>query len=354
MDVSGKTLKLVLTVLAILLSIYLLGQLRGFFGDIWSVLKALVIPFLIALIIMYLLEPIVNLLTARRVPRGLAIIVIYCAFVLLLVVVILNAIPMINRQFTQLGEHLPALIKQADHWLEALNQRKQYLPEAVRKGLESALTQSEQHITQYAAGVLSVLSGTLNALFIIVTVPFLAFYMLKDARVIGRGMIRLAPAKHRDHVRLILSGVDETLGSYVRGQLLVMAAVGVLTYAGLLVVHMPYALLLATFLAIADLIPYIGPIIGAAPALLLALAISPQMALKVLLVNLIVQQCEGNLLSPQIMGRTLKLHPMAIVAALLVGGEIGGVLGLMVAVPVLAVCKVVWQNIRKVREGADS
>ncbi|MDQ0190515.1 AI-2E family transporter [Alicyclobacillus cycloheptanicus] len=354
MDVSGKTLRIVLTVFAILLSIYLLGQLRGFIHDIWVVLKALVIPFLIALVITYLLEPLVNLLTARKVPRGIAIIVIYCAFVLLVIVAVLNAIPMVNRQFAQLGEHLPALIAQANHWLDELNQRKQYLPEAVRKGLESALTQSEQHVTEYAASVLSMVNSTVNALFIIVTVPFIAFYMLKDAKAIGRGMVRLAPLRYREEVAAVLSAVDQTFGSYVRGQLLVMLAVGVLTYAGLLVVHMPYALLLALFLAIADLIPYIGPIIGAAPALLLALAISPQMALKVLIVNVIVQQCEGNLLSPQIMGRTLKLHPLSIVAALLIGGEVGGVLGLMVAVPVLAVCKVVWQTVRELRGGDEA
>ncbi len=350
MDVSSRTLRVVLTVLAVLLCIYLFGQIRGFIYDIWGILRALVIPFLVALIITYLLEPLVNLLTARKVPRGVAIIVIYCAFILLMVVAVLNAIPMVNRQIAQLGQHLPALIAQADHWLDELTRRKQYLPEAVRKGIESSLQQSEQHLTQYAAGALTMLSGTINVLFIAFTIPFLAFYMLKDAKAIGRGIVKLSPERYRDDVKRTLRGIDQTLGSYVRGQLLVMLAVGVLTYAGLLVVRMPYSLLLALFLALSDLIPYIGPVIGAAPAVLLALAISPQMAMKVLIVIVIVQQAEGNLLSPQIMGRSLKLHPMAIVAALLIGGEVGGMLGLLVAVPVLAVLKVVWQNVRDIRE----
>lgn len=350
---SSRTLRIVLTVLAVLLCIYLFGQIRGFIYDVWAILRALVIPFLAALIITYLLEPLVNILTARRVPRGVAIIVIYCAFILFMVVAVLNAIPMVNRQIDQLGRHLPALISQADHWLDELTRRKQYLPEAVRKGIESSLQQSEQHVTRYAAGALTMLSGTINALFIAFTIPFLAFYMLKDAKVIGRGIVKLSPERYRDDVKRTLQGIDQTLGSYVRGQLLVMLAVGVLTYAGLLVVRMPYALLLALFLALSDLIPYIGPVIGAAPAVLLALAMSPQMALKVLIVIVIVQQAEGNLLSPQIMGRSLKLHPMAIVAALLVGGEVGGMLGLLVAVPVLAVLKVVWQNIRDIRQPTE-
>lgn len=131
-----------------------------------------------------------------------------------------------------------------------------------------------------------------------------------------------------------------------------MLAIGVLAFIGYLIIGMPYALLLALFLAITDIIPYIGPIIGIAPAVLIALTVSPALLIKVVIVNIIVQQCEGNLLSPQIMGRTLKLHPMAIVAALLIGGELAGLVGLILAVPVLAVLKVVWMQLTDERRSA--
>lgn len=346
MDFSGKYFRIVGSVFMTLLCIYLVGQLRGFFHDIWMVCKALLIPFLAAMVVAYLLQPIVELLVRRRVPRGAAILIIYVAFALIVVIAVLQAIPQVAKQMTQLGNHIPEIITKTDRWLDEMAARKQYLPDALRRGVEAALSQFEQNLTSYATRLIFMLTSTVSAVFIAFVVPFLVFYMLKDARAMGRAFIHLVPKPYRSQAKEILSSVDTTLGSYVRGQLLVMVAVGILTYAGFLVVGMPYALLLALFLAAMDIIPYLGPFIGAAPALILAFSISPTMALKVLIVNLIVQQCEGNLISPQIMGRTLHLHPMAIVAALLLGGEIGGVLGMICAVPVLAVVKVVYTNIR--------
>jgi len=345
-DISGRYLKVITSVLLTLLCVYLLSQLRGFIYDVWIVLKALIVPFLISMVVAYVLQPIVELLARRRVPRGVAVMIIYFAFLLLLVIGLLNLIPHAVSQFNQLIAHIPTLVQQADRWLDEMSRRKDYLPPAVQRGVEAALLKVEHNVTGYAAGAFSILSGTLGFVFIILVVPFLVFYMLKDAKAIGRGMIRLTPQHRRQQMQEILSGIDKTLGSYVRGQLLVMVIVGVLTYAGLLVVRMPYPLLLSAFLAITNMVPYLGSFIGAAPALLLAASVNPQMVLKVLVVNVIVQQLEGNLISPQIMGRTLHLHPMSIVAVLLIGGEVGGVLGLVVAVPVLAVIKVIWVHVQ--------
>lgn len=341
----NKSLRIALTTLAVLLCIYYVGQLRGFFHDIWSVLQAVLFPFLAALVATYVLQPIVELLVLRRVPRPIAILLIYIAFILLCVVAILHAIPVVSRQFTQLAQSMPNLMANLNGWIDEFGRQKQYLPDAVRTGIEAALAQVERNITAYAAGAFTVITNAVGTIFAAFVVPFLVFYMLKDARAIGRGIIHLLPERYRAKVRDLLTGVDETLGRYIRGQLIVMLAVGILTYAGYLVIGMPYALLLALFVGIVDVVPFLGPFIGAAPALLLALSQSPVLALKVLVVNVIVQQCEGNLLGPQIMGKSLSLHPMAIVAALLIGGELGGVLGLIAAVPILAVGKVVWMHL---------
>ncbi|MCL6598246.1 MAG: AI-2E family transporter [Alicyclobacillus macrosporangiidus] len=345
-DASTKYLRTVLSVLATLACLWLIAQLRGFLHDLWTILKVVAIPFLAAMVVTYLLQPVVELLVRRRVPRGIAILIIYLMFAVLAVVVILQAIPVVSRQLTQLGQHLPDMIRQADGWIDGIAARRQYLPDALRRGVETALAQAEQNLTRYVTRAVSMLTSTVGAVFMAFVVPFLVFYMLKDGRALGRALLHLFPPQYRDEAREILMDIDTTLGRYVRGQMLVMAAVGVLTYAGYLVVGMPYALLLALFLAVMDLIPYLGPFIGAAPAILLALTVSPQLALKVLVVNAIVQQLEGNLIQPQIMGRTLDLHPVAIVAAVLIGGEVGGVLGLVCAVPLLAVAKVIYTGVR--------
>lgn len=331
-----------LGILLSLLCVYYLGQLRGFFHDIWGVLSAVLFPFLIAMVLTYILQPVVEMLVQRKVPRTMAILMIYFVLLLLAVITCLNTIPVITRQFTQLMDNLPGLVQQGNNWIDAVVKRKQYLPDAVRVGLESAVTQAENAMTGSVSHIFSVITNAVSTIFAAFVVPFLVFYMLKDARTMGQGLVRLFPKSKREKAREVLAGVDETLGSYIRGQMLVMLAVGTLTYIGYLIIGMPYAMLLAILLAVGDMVPYLGPFIGAAPSILLALPFGWIMVVKVLIVNVIVQQCEGNLISPQIMGRTLRLHPMAIVAALLIGGEVAGLIGLIVAVPVLAVGKTLW------------
>lgn len=346
MDKSTRYLKTALSVLVTLACLYVLGQLRTFLQDVWNIIYVVLLPFLIALVISYLLQPIVELLVRRRVPRGMAILMIYGVFIVFLAVAILQAIPAINRQFVELTTHFPVFLQHANGWLDTVSQHTKYLPDAARKGIESALAKVEQNITGSIAGLLTMVTGTLNALFVAFVIPFIVFYLLKDSDVFGRGVLRLTPHRFRPHVKVILAGIDATLGGYVRGQLLVMLVVFVLTYAGFLIIRMPYALLLALFLGSVDVIPFLGPVLGAAPAIVLALSISPQMALKVLVVNLVVQQLEGNLISPQIMGKSLHLHPMAIVAALLLGGEVGGIVGLICAVPLLALGKELYTDLK--------
>lgn len=342
---SNRYFRSVLSIFVTLLCVYLIGQLRGFFSDIWAVLCAVIYPFVTALIVSYVLEPVVEMLTKRRVPRSASILLIYFTFLVIVVIVVLNTVPVVVRQVTQLANSMPSIIAQINGWIDMVNSHKQYLPDAVRLGVENALNQVEKGFTGSFSKIFTFISGALNTIFIAFVVPFLVFYMLKDAKAIGRGIVRLTPKSRRDQVHALLMSIDETLGNYIRGQFLVMAAIGILSFTGYLIIGMPYALLLALFLACADIVPYLGPFIGAAPAVILAFTVSPAMVLKVLIVNLIVQQCEGNLISPQIMGKSLKLHPMAIVAALLIGGEVGGILGLIAAVPMLAVLKVVWVNV---------
>jgi len=351
---SRRYFRVVASVLVTLTCVYLVGLLRSFFVDIWGVAEVLVIPFVAALVVSYILQPVVNLLVRRRVPRSVAILVIYFSFILFIVIMAMNSIPLITKQLSELITRLPDLVRQTDIWLDNLTRQKQYLPDAAKQAVENGINQLENGLTRYIGSLLGMVTSAVNAIFIAFVVPFLVFYMLKDARAIGRFIVQLMPIHYRGDMKQLLLGVDDMLGRYVRGQLLIMLAVGILTYAGLLVIHMPYALTLALFMGLADLIPYIGSFLGAVPAVLLGLFISPQMALKVLVVNVIVQQLEGNLISPQIMGRTLQLHPMLIVAALLVGGKMAGILGMVAAVPVVAVMKVVVRQVREIRHSGGA
>lgn len=148
--------------------------------------------------------------------------------------------------------------------------------------------------------------------------------MLKDIQSIERTLLTLLPKKQRKPILRLLRDVDDALGNYIRGQFLVCVVVGVLAYIGYLIVGLPYALLMAALVAVFNVIPYLGPIFGLIPSLFVALTVSPKTAVGVVIVNLFVQMLEGNVISPQIVGRSLHMHPLFIILALLVGGEIGG------------------------------
>jgi predicted PurR-regulated permease PerM len=341
----GRTLYTLLVTLVLLACIYLLWELRDVLRLVWSVISAVLTPFLISVIIAYLLNPLVARLHQRGVPRGASILIIYVVFFLLITVLLLNAIPRFIDQLRDLGEHLPQLIEQVDAWMDGFNEDKKRLPDALRKALDSNLNTLEEKTTAMITKTLEAAGNTIESAIGWFVVPFLVFYMLKDLKVMEKAVITFFPRQNRQEIIRLLRSIDEALGNYIRGQLLVATAVGVLAYIGYLIVGMPYAIILALIVAVTNIIPYIGPFIGAAPAVMLAFTVSPFMVLKVLIVNLLIQQLEGNLIGPYLIGRTLKLHPMLIIFALLLGGEMFGILGLILAIPVIAVGKVIVQHV---------
>lgn len=334
-----------LLALVILGSIFLLTQLRELFAHIWQFLKVVLTPFLVAIIISYMLNPIVTKLVNRGVPRGASIIMIYVIFFSGITLFLINTLPLFIEQVREFAEYLPVLIQQVDRWLDHLNDGTRSLPPAVRIAVENNLDSLQNVVTQTTGNFLATLGKSVEQILIAFVVPFLVFYMLKDLKVMERTVVALLPTRYRSEWVQLLKSIDDALGNYVRGQLLVMLVVGVLVYLGYLMIGMPYSLMLALIVAITNIIPYVGPFIGAAPAIILAFTVSPAMALKVLVINLIVQQLEGNIISPQIVGKSLNLHPLLIILTLLLGGEMGGIMGLILAVPIVAVIKVILQHV---------
>lgn len=341
----SRTLYTLLITLVLLACLYLLWELRDVLQLIWAVLSAVLTPFLVAVIIAYLLNPLVARLHQRGVPRGASIVVIYIVFFMLITVLLINAIPLFIDQLRELSEHLPQLIEEFDSWMDGFNRDKQRLPDAVRKAIDSNLTTLESKVTRMITKTLESAGNTIEGAVGWFVVPFLVFYMLKDLKVMEKTVITFFPRQKRQEIIRLFRSIDEALGNYIRGQLLVATVVGTLSYIGYLIVGMPYGIILALIVAVTNIIPYVGPFIGAAPALMLAFTVSPFMALKVLIVNLIVQQLEGNVIGPYLIGRTLKLHPMLIIFALLLGGEVFGIVGLILAIPVVAVGKVILQHV---------
>lgn len=342
---SNRKIYPALMTLTILGIIFMLVQIAPLLKGLFSFLKKVLMPYLIAVIISYLLNPVVNILSGRAVPRSVAVLLIYTLFIVSICIVFINMTPMLNIQMNELAEHLPQWNMQMQSWIQQYNDNKYMLPESVQAGIEKSLNRLEQAITDGVGKLVTGLGTTLNQLFLALIVPFLVYYMLKDAQVIERSFVTLFPGHRRKEIMRVMRDIDEALGNYVRGQLLVCLAVGILAYIGYLIIGLPYALLLAGLVALFNIIPYLGPFFGAIPAVLVALTISNKMVLYVIGVNLVVQMLEGNVISPQIVGRTLHMHPLFIIFALLVGGEVGGILGMILAVPFFAVGKVILEHV---------
>ena len=324
--------------------LFLLLQIRPLFIIVFGFLKAVLVPFIIALIISYILNPVVNLLNHRKVPRTIAVLIIYAVFIVSLIVIFMNLTPMFMKQLNELNEHLPEFTMKAQSFMIMLNENDM-LPESVRMGINSAIYEAEKGMAESIAGFVRRIDSTLNIVFTAFIIPFLAFYMLKDFQLIEKTVLTFVPTKHKRRVIRLVTDIDKALGNYIRGQLLVCVIIGLCAYIGYWLIGLPYPLLLASVVAIFNIIPYVGPFFGAAPALVVASTVSWKMVLLTALVNVACQVLEGNVVSPQVVGRTLHMHPLMIIFALLVGGEIGGIVGLILAVPTFAVAKVIIHHV---------
>ncbi|BAU27054.1 putative PurR-regulated permease PerM [Aneurinibacillus soli] len=333
------------TALLIVGIVYLAGQVSPFFLAVCMVVKKVLTPFFLGLVVAYLLNPVVTFLTNHHFPRGLAIFLIYTLFLLFVAFVIINGGPVIMRESRELSGKLPELVFTYREWLGQIQIQQADSPFPLHSGLTGGLRRIELAVNSYVAGLFTEVDDWLDRLLLVMLIPFIVFYMLKDMKTMQQGTLLLVPPRHRSTARRILHDIDYALGQYIRGQLIVCAVVGVLAYVGYFLIGLPYAGVFALLVAVTNIIPYIGPFFGAVPAILFALTISWKVALYAVIVNLIIQILEGNIVSPFIVGRSLHLHPLFIILAVTIGGEIAGLAGLIFAVPVVACLKVVIEHV---------
>jgi len=325
--------------------IVLLWHLRVVLAWLWDVLKLILVPLVISMIMAYLLNPVVNVLHRRKMPRSAAVLLIYGTFLLLTAILFVNLFPVFVRQMRDLMEHLPEWTTQLQGWLHEVYRQRLMLPETLQESIERAIATAQDWFTDQTARFVRRLPSTVEPLVMALTVPFITFYLLKDHQLMERLVKLLVPTDKRRDIMRLLGDIDRALGNYIRGQLIVAALIAVLAYVGYWLIGLPYPLLLAVIVGVMDIIPYLGPYLGAVPALLVALTVSPKMVLFVVVVNVLVQLVEGNVLSPWIVGRTVDLHPLTIIFAVLVGGKVAGLMGSLLAVPFVVVAKVVAVHI---------
>jgi|SRR5690625_106901 len=331
------------------LFIFLLVKLFPFYKVLMSFLLRLSAPFFIAALIAYLLYPIIETLHKHHIHKGLAILLIYVLFFGGVSYVIYRVYPAVIHQLKDLNEHLPQFIQMYEELIYALYESTSFLPEAVHDQFDQIITRIESSLEKTLGKLLSWLTKIFDLLVLITVIPVLVFYFLKDYAKIKSYFKQFIPEKYHHHVRLLAQAIDKNFGNYIRGQLIVSSFVSLATFIAFHFLNVKYSLLLAIIMGLTNIIPYFGPIIGAVPAVAIALTTSVNLVIFVLIAIFGVQLIESNLLSPYIVGKSVNIHPIAIIFALLFGGQLSGVLGMILAVPLLVILKVVMSHILMMR-----
>jgi predicted PurR-regulated permease PerM len=340
LDIRVKWFYRIGFLLLLLIAIYVFLKIGNVWMPILKVAAIIIFPFAIAAFITYLLHPIVEKLHEKGLHRGLSILVIYLIFFGGIGFALYKGIPAIIDQLKDLSESAPVFAEQYRGWITQLQDQTRAWPDGLQTRIYDGIDAFEKKLDSLLTMIVNMSINFLNSALIMMLIPFIAFYMLKDFPLIKRAVWYITPKKWRKKGTLFLKDVDESLGNYIRGQLLVCVIIGSVSALMFWTFHLKYSLLLGLIVGVTNVIPYFGPIIGAVPAVIIATTMSVKMVLITLVIVFGLQFLEGNILSPLIVGKSLHMHPLVIMLALTTGGEIGGILGLILAVPVLVVLKV--------------
>lgn len=333
--------------------IFVFTKIRFVFSPVFTFFQTLFAPFLIAGFLFYLLNPLVKMLMKIRikefkVKRPLAIAIVFLLLISVLGLVISFFIPRLIEQIKSLVIGLPGYLGELQRFLTNLfnNSHIDWLQKvdlhSYMNKFEGSLTSVLKKFILSLTTSLGSVIGTITSVTVtLVTVPFILFYMLKDGEKLVPTVEKFFPEHNRSKVARLLHEMSATLSRYISGQMIECLFVGTFSAIGYSMTGIPYALLVGLFAGITNIIPYLGPYIGLMPALFLAFSKSLPTVFWVIVVCIVVQQLDGNLVYPNVIGKSLHLHPLTIIIILLVAGNIAGLLGMILGVPLYAVTKVV-------------
>ncbi|MGZ0038633.1 AI-2E family transporter [Paenibacillus ottowii] len=344
---NNKFVIFLLVLLLIGLNILVLTKISYIFTPVIVLLKTIILPVILSGVLYYLLNPLVDVLERNKVKRVYSIIVLFLLIIGIIAIVITSVIPVIRDQIQGLIQNVPAYTEQVKQQFERLigsNFVNQFQNTIQIDPSELASKASEKlsgFINNAWTGVGSFLGVITETVLAIATVPFILFYLLKDGHKLPHWILKMLPPMLRKETDRIMTEMNHQVSSYIRGQIIVSFCIGVLLYIGYLIIGLDYSLTLAVIASFTSVVPYLGPAIAITPALIVALVTSPVMLLKMVIVWTVVQLIEGKFISPQIMGKSLRVHPITIIFVILTAGNLFGVVGIVLAVPGYAVLKVI-------------
>lgn len=344
--INNKAVSVLLITFLVFLNIYMLTRISFIFRPLGIVFNIVGPPLIFSIIFYYLLNPVVDWLVKKRFSRLTAIAFVFSLIILLIIGGANYIVPIIREQIETFITNWPSywnsLIEQLDSFLNT-GAFTDFMDEVRETNVLETLTNQASTVVNATVGGIGSFIGTVTQVFItLITMPFILYYLLKDGRDIPYTFSKYIPTKARPTVNKLFGEINQQVSYYVRGQLIVAVSVSIMFWIGYSIIGLEFALTLSIFAGFLNLIPYLGSFLAAIPAVIIAIVHSPFMLFKLLIVFGIEQILESRVISPQVIGNTLKIHPTIIIFLLLIGGRLFGVFGVIFGIPGYAIIKIIF------------
>ncbi|OWR29920.1 AI-2E family transporter [Saccharibacillus sp. O23] len=332
---------------ALILLIIFLGTLVKFiFTPVVSLVSSLVVPLLIAAFFYYPLRPLVRYLERKKWRRSWSVMLIFAIFILLIAGSSLWVWPTLRDQIESFVENAPQLAQDAVNQVQMLQNNptiSRFIPsdsaqnKEILDRLSGVLDTSLNWLSSNLTGMFSFIS---SFVLVIATFPILLYFLLRDDHKLPPQLMKIFPANQKDDGKVMLNEMDDALNSFIAGRVIVNLLLCVLLYIGFVIIDLPYSLLLVIISFFLNFIPFIGAFLAGVPVGIVGLIESPSMAIWSIVIVIVAQLIQNNLLEPLVFGKQLDMHPLTVIVLLLVGGDVMGILGMLICIPIYMVVKI--------------
>jgi len=341
--------KIILWIILGLFSLYFINALFNKYQLVSDTFFTIIISIIIA----YFLNPLVNFFEKKGLQRTLATLAVYLLILGVFIVLFILVLPRTGRELRRLATNLPDYITSLTQWSESFYNKYTNtvgeMPE-IMVSVEKIFSQNIEMIQSgLATGVEKFVLGVVGMFSRIISwilTPILTFYFLADKDQFIQWIKKMIPESKKEEVFVLAREIDGALSSFIRGRLFMAVAVGIATTIFLFIVGVEFAIVIGFITGLADIIPYIGPFLGFVPAVIFAFMASPIKAVWVGIFFILIQWGENNIIAPKVLGKTTGIHPLTVLLSIIIGGTIFGVMGMILAVPFVSVCIILYKYIK--------
>ncbi|HZK10971.1 MAG TPA: AI-2E family transporter [Atribacterota bacterium] len=310
-----------------------------------SKLKWLFIYFSFALMLAYFFDPLYRYLIQKKIPKVLAIIIVFGIIITLLILIIFFLIPGVINQLNTLYKEIPNFIENYQNLILSIKpQLSKFInPVDVEILLKENLSEVQRNVLGFSQTIIIYLSNIVSSITVgIVIVPLILFYLMRDMFIFKENLYIYVSKGNKEEFKEVLEEIDHIVSGFIRGRIIVCFIVGTLIGIGLYFLNLEFALIIGIVSGVLNFLPYLGPIVGVVLALIFALGSPWWSLLMIVVLFVLVNQIEAVYLNPKILGKGLGLHPLTVILSMLICGQLLGILGVLVAVPLTAILKVLF------------